>query len=216
MWYSGDTKHMQKIFIATAIAGSIFLGVISGSSGKMPVLHAPTLKPAKQASSLPIIGTPAPTAAPTPVPSTPINLQIPAIGVNANIQGVGMDAQGRMDVPNGWNGVVGWYNLGFVPGTTGSAVIDGHYDDPNGQPAVFWNIKNLQPGNQLIVTDSNNRTYTFSVTDVESYPYDGAPMQQIFDSTDKARLNLITCAGTWDKAAHNYSNRVVVYSELQQ
>lgn len=159
-----------------------------------------------------------PTPSPTTTPITvgiPSTISIPAINVNAPIESVGMDAQGRMGVPNIETDTA-WYKYGYKPGEKGSAVIDGHFDTPTGAPAVFYDLSKLQTGDTITVTDNMSKTYTFVVTEVTSYPYDQLPMQTIFASTDKSRLNLITCDGTWNRGAHNYSNRAVIYSVLQQ
>lgn len=154
----------------------------------------------------------APTATPTPAVGKPISITIPALGVNAAVEEVGLDSQGRMGVPE-QNMDTAWYKYGPLPGSKGSAVIDGHFDTPTGAPAVFYNISHLKRGDNITVNDSNGNTYTFTVVQVTSYPYDKLPMQEIFASYDKPRLNLITCDGVWNRAQHNYSNRVVVYAE---
>jgi sortase (surface protein transpeptidase) len=145
----------------------------------------------------------------------PQTLSIPKLGVNASIESVGMDSQGRMDVPSDPDDVA-WYNLGFKPGQQGSAVIDGHFDKPSGAPAVFYDLAKLQAGDTLVITDTSGQKYTFAVTESKAYPFDSVPLQTIFDSTDKPRLNLITCDGVWNKNQKNYSQRLVVYAELQQ
>src|SRR5262249_35811922 len=57
------------------------------------------------------------------------HLLIPAIGVDAPIEPVGVLPGGALSVPekNRWTGV-GWYKDGPVPGLPGSAIIDGHLD----------------------------------------------------------------------------------------
>lgn len=141
----------------------------------------------------------------------PILLTISTLHVSAPIEHVGLDAQKRMDVPKGI-GNVGWYDLGTRPGDRGSAVIDGHYDTPTGAPAIFYNISKLQKGDKVMVTDENGKNHTFVVSDNLTYAYDKLPLQKIFTQSDKPRLNLITCGGTWDKGSHNYSERNVVYA----
>lgn len=201
---------MRKILSVIGIAGGILGGLLWGSGGNVPVFHTAAIQHQLTQQTI----SPTSTAVPTPTPAVPRLVQIPKLGISATIQPVGMDDAGKMGVPSTWTDV-GWYQLGFKPGEKGSAVLDGHLDDTSGAPAVFWYIKDLQPGDQIIVTDNNNAQYTFVVKQTTSYPYNGAPMQQIFDTTDKPRLNLITCDGTWDRATHNYSNRTVVYAVLQ-
>ncbi|MCL5784228.1 MAG: sortase [Patescibacteria group bacterium] len=144
----------------------------------------------------------------------PQTLSIPKLGVNAAVESVGQDRSGRMDVPTGVDNV-GWYSLGYKPGEKGNAVIDGHLDAVTGAPAVFYYLDRLQPGDQVIVTDKNGKDLTFEVTVSQSYPFDQVPLQEIFGSNDKSRLNLITCTGVWNSGARNYSNRLVVYAELK-
>lgn len=144
----------------------------------------------------------------------PVRLSIPKYHVTAAIESVGLDSKKRMDIPRNFNDVA-WYNLGFKPGQKGSAVIDGHVDTPTGAPAVFATIASLQSGDYIQVIDSQDKTYTFTVTTVVTYPFDQLPLEKIFNTTDKPRLNLITCAGTWDKLNKNYSDRTVVYAEVE-
>lgn len=158
---------------------------------------------------------PTPTPIPQPILYTPKQLSIPKIGLTANIVPVGLDNNGRMDVPNNFVDV-GWYDLGYKPGEQGSAVLDGHSDDFHGNPAVFYHLDELQPGDQILVTDQMNKVYTYVVSDNEVYPVDQLPLQQIFTTHDQARLNLITCHGTWDDGAQTYNQRTVIYATLQQ
>lgn len=154
------------------------------------------------------------TATPTPNIGQPMTLRIPKLGVVAPIEQVGLTTSGRMDVPKTVGGT-GWYAYGPKPGEIGNAVIDGHFDTPTGAPSVFYYIGNLQPGNTIQVITAGNQTLTFTVTKVTSFPDNGFPIQEVFGRSNSKKLNLITCSGTWDRAAHNYSNRTVVFSKLQ-
>lgn len=153
-----------------------------------------------------------PKIAPAPTVGVPVALSIPKIGVNVSLESVGTDSQGRMDVPKN-AGDAAWYNLGYKPGEIGNAVIDGHLDTPYG-PSIFYGLSSLTTGDKITVTDSTGQQRTFQVSRTVSYPYDQLPLQQIFGPSTTAHLNLITCGGTWNGAAHNYSNRVVVYTDI--
>ncbi len=144
----------------------------------------------------------------------PTKLSIPKLGVTADVESVGMDSQGRMDIPKD-DFDVAWYHLGYKPGTMGSAVIDGHFDRASGAPAVFYNLNKLKSGDKILVSDNAGHTLTFVVTDQELYPFNDFPLQKVFNSTDQPRLNLITCDGVWNSSAHNYSQRLVIYATLQ-
>ncbi|MCL4366235.1 class F sortase [Patescibacteria group bacterium] len=144
----------------------------------------------------------------------PKTITIPKIGVDAVVEQVGEDSSGKMDVPKK-SADVGWYSLGYKPGEKGSAVLDGHLDTVTGAPAVFYDIDKLEIGDQVIVTDEAGKTLIFEVVSVQSYPFDQVPLQEVFGSSDKPKLNLITCTGVWNTGSRNYSNRLVVYTELK-
>ncbi len=144
----------------------------------------------------------------------PVKLEIPSISITSNVEYVGLDEKKNMDVPKDAKNV-GWYNLGAKPGEIGSAVMAGHLDDPKGAPAVFWDLKKLQKGDEIKVTDKNGKELVFIVTRIETYPFDKFPLQEVFADTSGKYLNLITCEGEFDKATKNYSERTVAYAQLE-
>jgi sortase (surface protein transpeptidase) len=146
----------------------------------------------------------------------PVRLSIPVIGVDAPIETVGVTTSGDLSVPtqDPWEDV-GWYSSGTLPGELGSAVIDGHLDRPGGYPAVFWRLRNLHVGNEVMVIDRQGKTRRFRVTAIEYYPPQYAPIQQIFENQSGRYLNLITCAGDWIPSQHQTSLRLVVYTTLE-
>lgn len=143
----------------------------------------------------------------------PIRLVIPALQVDALIESVGKDQTGAMDIP-GKVEQVAWYGLGTAPGEVGNAVIAGHLDLADGSPAVFWQIGQLQIGDEVIVYNAANVEYRFQVSGSQRYAYNQAPVEDIFGFSLNSELNLITCAGAWDRHKRNYTSRLVVYTEL--
>lgn len=175
----------------------------------------------------PIVAThhPTSTAVPTAQPTTsvylphpassPVRLTIPAIGVNAAVEKVGILSDGDLATPTGhpWDDT-GWYDMGPGPGQHGSVVIDGHLDRPGGYPAVFWYLGQLQSGDQVMVTDNQGNTFHYRVMQVAAYPPQAAPLQLIFGNNGGNYLNLITCAGDWIPSQHQTTLRLVVYTTL--
>ena len=159
--------------------------------------------------------TPTITPSPTPRPGLPIRLEIPALGVNAVIEHVGLTKDLAMDVPARVEDVA-WYKLGYRPGERGNAVIAGHLDTIRGAPAVFWDLESLEPGDEIFVLGLDGVKHRFLVDSHTRYPYDGAPVQQIFGPADQPQLVLITCKGKWDRVNRNYSHRVVVYARAAE
>ena len=199
-------KFLTALLFIVIVIGGIFTGttILSNSKGNNTphsVLSIKTQKPAptKYQQTAEIIG-------------IPQHLSIPAINLDTTIEQVALDAKGNMDVPK-TDHTVGWYKLGYKPGEKGNAVFAGHLDKADGSPAIFWKLSDLKPGNKIITTDLNNKSYTFTVTGLVKYPYDALPLNEVFGNSDKANLNLITCNGTWNNTTKNYSNRLVIYSE---
>jgi len=155
------------------------------------------------------------TASPTPRPGLPVLLRIPAIGVDAYVEHVGLTEELAMDVPSKV-GDVAWYELGYRPGERGSAVIAGHLDTVTGAPAVFWDVEKLEPGDEIFIHSEDGVEHRFVVDYRTRYPYNEAPIQQIFGPATEPRLALITCNGVWDRTKGNYSHRVVVYATAAQ
>ncbi len=145
-------------------------------------------------------------------PGLPVRLLIPKIGVDANVQQVGITA-GRLGIPSNFTDVA-WYKMGPRPGAVGSAVIDGHLDNAKDARAVFMNLSDLKAGDDIYVKDAAGQTFHFRVIESDVYDYNSAPLAKIFSQNDgRAHLNLITCDGVWNEKTKNYSSRLVIYSE---
>jgi LPXTG-site transpeptidase (sortase) family protein len=142
----------------------------------------------------------------------PVRLIIPVLKVNAPIDRVGLLSNGDMEAP-GSNESVGWYRFGPNPGDTGSAVIAGHYG--RWGKAVFGKLDSLKKGDRLQIEDENGEMVTFLVRESRIYDPE-ADTSEIFAQNDgRSHLNLITCEGVWDAASKTYSERLVVFTDMQ-
>jgi len=152
---------------------------------------------------------------PTPVPVVPTRLLVPALQIDAPIELVGLTSGGDLATParSPWVDT-GWYRGGPLPGALGSAVIDGHLDQPGGSPAVFWLLNQLLVGDLVQVRLSSGQTLSFRVTEVAYYRPLEAPLQRIFADRSGHYLNLITCAGDWIESQHQTTLRLVIYTSL--
>lgn len=133
--------------------------------------------------------------------------------MDAKVEPFGLDSSGAMEVPEDGE-TVAWFEPGTKPGSNGNAVFAAHVDDYTG-PAVFFDLKELNPGDEVHVNDGE-RTLTFVVTHKEAYPYNEAPLRKIYGPSNKQRLNLITCTGLYDRKTNNHEQRLVVYTELKK
>jgi LPXTG-site transpeptidase (sortase) family protein len=144
----------------------------------------------------------------------PMEIQIPAISVDASIESVGVKSNGELDVPININNAA-WFNLGPRPGEIGSAVIDGHYGWKDGKSAIFDNLYKLHVGDKIIIMDEKRIVTTFIVRELHKYT-DKESANDVFISNDsKSHLNIITCNGIWNKTNKSYSNRLVVFADKE-
>ena len=158
---------------------------------------------------------PTPTPTPTPTIPPPATLIIPKIQITAPIQPVGTDIDGKMELPQDIN-VVGWYSPGFKPGELGNAVISGHLDAATGANAIFYNLRLVEPGDEIITVSEDGKEYVFKVVEKIIYPFNQVPIDSIFGKSSQKKLNLITCTGVWDPYQKNYSERMIILAEIQE
>ncbi|KKQ66767.1 MAG: Peptidase C60 sortase A and B [Candidatus Daviesbacteria bacterium GW2011_GWA2_38_24] len=142
----------------------------------------------------------------------PTLLEIPSLGIKSNIEHVGLDSVGNMDVPKRAEDVA-WYSKGYKIGQEGNAVIAGHFDTTAGTPAVFYNLEKLFVGDEIRV-QGDGKTVKFRVTGKQVYSSENFPLEVVFGDNPKSSLNLITCEGVFNSVTKNYSHRTVIFSEL--
>jgi sortase (surface protein transpeptidase) len=135
---------------------------------------------------------------------------IPKIGVAAPLIRLGLRADRRMEVPEDFS-VAGWYVGGPRPGEPGPAVIAGHVDSKRG-PAVFYRLGELRRGDRVVVRYSGGRQVGFRVERTERHPKAAFPTGRVYGRTAGAKLRLITCGGTFDRASGHYRDNVIVYA----
>ena len=152
-----------------------------------------------------------PTTVPEPVHGSPDRIKIDSIGVDAPIVDLQRAADQTLEVP-GWDDA-GWWERGPEPGERGPAVIAGHVDSKAG-PAVFYRLRDLQPGAPIQVTLDDGRNVTFTVDRTERFDKDAFPTLDVYGITDGAELRLITCDGDFDRSVGHYEDNLVVFATL--
>lgn len=143
----------------------------------------------------------------------PARLLIPKIALAASIQKVGIDQHGEIAVPTNIN-LVGWFIDGAKPGEPGLSIIDGHLDGTRGK-GVFGQLTQLSAGDTIIVERANRQQLTFEVFATKTTSVADAPNWLFSQKPDVAsQLNLITCAGAFDRQARSYDQRTIVSARL--
>jgi LPXTG-site transpeptidase (sortase) family protein len=162
-----------------------------------------------------VVGNPGVPSAGESASALPSRLIIPKLGIDTDVQRLGLTKKGNMAAPSNFTDV-SWYKLGTVPGEVGSAVMAGHEDNAAGLDGVFKHLDELKEGDDVYVVNASGAKLHFQVTGTAVYPYNlsGAELKKVFAAADAARLNLITCAGTWIQSLKTNDKRLVVFTKL--
>ncbi len=163
--------------------------------------------PSAAASTAPTISS---TVIPVQRSAPPVSLTIPALDLSVELDRIVLDEQGVLVPPADFDRP-GWYVGSAVPGDIGPAVIAGHVDSRSG-PAVFFDLRALVVGDIVDIGRSDGSTARFTVLGTEQYPKDEFPTQSVYGATPDAELRLVTCGGTFDRAARSYRDNIVVYA----
>ena len=212
-------KHITRsLLVLTALlllagAGCVVTGLqehrhpLAGPVPQRPVSSARAATSHTHVATTPTVPRPQSSAR-----SVPIAVRIPAIGLSVWLTQLGLNANGTVEVPTSVK-VPGWFSPGPSPGQVGSAVILGHVDSYQG-PGVFFQLRTLQPGNQITVNLADGVVATFKVTSVVMYQKTQFPDQQVYGSNGSSELQLVTCGGTFDSQTGHYLSNIVVYSSF--
>lgn len=199
--------------LASALLGAalvVFLarGVLGGGESEEPeVVAAPTATPIPWPASSPFLASEA----------APERLLIPEIDVDAPVELQTVQTNGVMPIPSGPE-VVSVYDLSlYHPGEEhrvgfgGNGIFSGHVDYIDYGPAVFWDLSELEPGDEVEVRLEDGTVYRYAVVWNERWPLEEISWDKVFETNGRDAVTLITCAGSWD--GREYSDRRVVRAE---
>lgn len=143
----------------------------------------------------------------------PTRLAVPALGIDAAVDAVGVEPGGDMTIPEDVSRV-GWYRFGPAPGAPeGSAVLAGHVDDAEQGLGAMAPLAEASVGDQVQVTDAAGGTTTYQVVARQEFSKESVPLADLFARTGPPRLVLITCGGPFLADIRSYEDNVVVIAE---
>ena len=199
---------------------SLIVLVLLGAAATLATTPAPGDAGAPLAA--PAVGPPVSLAPPDPTTVRPVmsdgdpeappprRVRIDRISVDSPLIGLRIQPNGELEVPADY-AVAGWHRAGVKPGDTGPAVLVGHVDSFEG-PAVFFRLRELQPGERVVVTRTDGSEVAFDVTAVERYAKAEFPSDAVYGATAGPELRLVTCGGRFDEQTRSYEDNVVVYA----
>ena len=123
---------------------------------------------------------------------------------------LGLNPDGTLEVPTNY-AEAGWWKGGSQPGETGSAVIVGHVDSKT-DPAVFYDLQQLMPGDLIKVVDRDGKVVNFEVERLKQVSKDNFPIREVYGMTSLPTLRLVTCGGKFDRSSGHYVDNVIVFA----
>ncbi|MGZ4507397.1 MAG: class F sortase [Blastococcus sp.] len=208
-WFRSSRRRAARSGLAVLLG--LVVVTTAGCDGARVAASAPSTSTSASApSSAPATTTPGP--AQTLAKSAPVRVLIPAIHVDSPLMALGLQADGRLQVPaTGFP--AGWFTDGPTPGELGPAVLAGHVDW-GGSPGVFYRLRELVAGDDITVDRRDGSTVVFRVTRVDKYAKDAFPTHAVYGDIDHAGLRVITCGGAFDHRARSYVDNIVVFADL--
>ncbi|MGN6330903.1 MAG: class F sortase [Motilibacteraceae bacterium] len=209
-WAATHQPAPPPVPAAVTVAGA------PGVTPSQPVSSAsPSALPSSDNASERVVPAPSPSgpvAAPALPASKPVRIVIPKMGLDKPLVGEGLEPSGELKAPDRPD-QVGWYTGAPTPGAQGPAVIEGHVTW-NGDPAAFYQLGKLVPGDKVEVTRADGKVAVYTVTGGKVYDKDQFPTADVYGNLDYPGLRLITCGGTYDKAHHRYLGNLVVFATM--
>ncbi|MEU8729105.1 class F sortase [Streptomyces tendae] len=145
--------------------------------------------------------------------SVPVGLRIPALGVDTPVMGLGLAADGTVQVPPVTDDDrAGWYRHSPTPGQVGPSVLLGHVTVGRYGDGVFRDLARLHRGERIEARLENGTAAEFTVTAVRTVAKAGFPTEDVYGDVAGPELRLITCGGPRD--GEEYRDNVIVFAEL--
>lgn len=150
----------------------------------------------------------------------PRYITIPSVaGVSkTRIVEIGTKSNGALSTPASIYDV-GWYRGSDLPGSQGTAVLDGHGGARN--VGVFGNLPQIKAGDRIEIEMGDGRVFVYRVIDTATKPLGATAEAYMVDAfttpePGQGSLTLITCTGTWLPASRTYSDRFFVRAVLEE
>lgn len=146
--------------------------------------------------------------------SAPAWIKVPSIGAESSLVPLGLNSDRTVEIPPVSEPLqAGWYKHSPTPGEVGPAVILGHVDG-KGQKGIFYRLRELEPGAEILVGRDDGSVAKFVVDRKEQVPKKSFPTEKVYGDTTKPQIRLITCGGEFDRSAGSYRDNIIVYGSL--
>lgn len=157
----------------------------------------------------------------------PTAIRIPKIGASSELDELGLNADGSLQVPPVTDPLTAGYYAGakpdesgdeVLPGELGAAVVAAHVDGvingKKGQPGLFFRLHQLEPGDEIFIDQADGGQLRFLVDRVETHSKDRFPSDAVYGPTERPELRLVTCGGSFSRTSGHYLSNVIAFATL--
>ncbi len=230
VWGSRPATGTRGARVGWLLAAALALTAAACASIEPGVESEHVPRTASATPSPTAVATPTPTATPEPTPydGELAMMRIPALGVEAPIEAIGIIEEiNELDVPSPRN--VGWYYIYDKPGFGTNSLYSAHKDWWPDVLGPFNRLTDLEDGDHVIVVMDDGREYVYEVFFQRRYETGEVPMgdlirpheaenPELLRPPDEEWAILITCGGdfipTEEGGAGYYVHRDVVIARL--
>jgi len=184
----------------------------------------PTTSPTSSPTSVP---TDVPTPTPTPLPFDGAvgRMVAESVGINHEIEEIGILPNNQLDTPKDGVNKVGWYYIYDKPGWGDNAVFAAHVNY-NFKKGPFADLAKVQAGDRITIQMVEGPSYVYEVFYFKRYDVNTIPMGDLIDGVldgvtrpdGEEWITLITCGGRFQATQPNglgqYLDRDVVVARL--
>jgi Sortase domain len=149
--------------------------------------------------------------------SMPVHIDVPAIGVHADIMSLGLGPDNSLAVPPlSQAKQAGWYDRSPAPGQNGASIIDAHVDSAlmKDYRGAFFTLGQARPGQEVDVVRADHSVAVFTIDSVQLALKTAFPDAIVYAPVPYPALRLITCGGGFDAKTHEYLGNTIVYAHL--
>ena len=143
----------------------------------------------------------------------PARLVVPALGVDAPVDPVGVRDDGAMIIPEDVRRI-GWYRFGSAPSDdAGATVLAGHVDSKEQGLGALGRMRELGVGDRVDVALDSGTVVRYRVVGKQTLVKKRLPTEELFARDGVPRLVLVTCGGPFIPELRSYRDNVVVIAE---
>lgn len=171
--------------------------------------RAATPTAAADRPSAPVVPTTRATLGSVAAEPEPTRFAAGSVGIDLPVKSYGVDDAGFMLLPETVDQVA-WYAYSARPGDgAGTTVLAAHVDTAAEGLGPFARLEDLREGDDLSLTDADDRVRSYVVTSVEEVDKAEVPLDRVFRRDGEPELKVITCGGRFDRRT-GYSDNVIV------